>query len=122
MREDLVMQAISYYRAIQTQCWTSLGTISQPRCEFDEDGILNCLERLAHFMRQWEIVFSLLDIRPIRLSYEELESDARSVVSCVMRLLDIEKQPEPIPLISCCDKQRNDESAGWAARIRAAVR
>jgi trehalose 2-sulfotransferase len=123
-REDLLMQAISYYRADRTGSWTSIGAAGRPKCEFDETRILASLECLADFMRKWEILFARLGIQPLRLSYEELESDPRSVVQRVMRFVGVKayESPDALPIVSRFEKQRDAESVDWAAKIVAAVR
>lgn len=117
-RENLLMQAISYFRAIHSGSWTSVGTVGKPHCEYDEEGILQCLENLAEFMRKWELVFSLLGIQPLRVTYEHLESDAGSVVRRVMGLVDLVPESEAIPLRSQFERQRSEESFEWAERVR----
>lgn len=79
-REDVLMQGISYYRAIETGKWSSLSESVPDNCPFDEDKIFRCMRTIVEISSKWEYAFGLFGIRPLRLTYEELEADPRGTV------------------------------------------
>jgi trehalose 2-sulfotransferase len=121
-REDVLMQAISYYTAIETACWSSLSPAVRTRCEFSEDRILSALNVLCGIMRRWEYVFAVLGIAPLRLTYEQLESDPGGVVSSIASHLGWPRNFTSDDLRSNYRKQRDQRAAEWADRIRAKAR
>jgi trehalose 2-sulfotransferase len=116
-REDVLAQAISAFRAIRSGAWSSLHT---PRgvAEFDAEGILEQLGSILEMMRHWELLFSLLAIQPIRLTYEQITTQPAASVRALASALGVTvgKSPES-PLL----RQGDELSAEWADRIRTAA-
>ncbi len=118
-REDILMQAISYYTAIQTGRWSSLSPAEPRRCDFDERRILGCMRTIIEIHAGWEYAFGLFGIRPLRLSYEELEADPRDALERVIVFAGVPFDSGALPMRSAYRKQRTHLHGQWAATIRA---
>lgn len=118
-REDVLMQAISYYRAIQTGKWSSISSAEPRDCEFDEDGILRCVRTITEIMCGWEYAFALFGIRPLRFTYESLEADPRGALERLVAFTGVPYNRSALPLLSAYSRQRSPKHDEWAARIRA---
>lgn len=79
-RDDKIMQAISWARALQTQVWSSddLGRRS-PQPIYDKAQIEKCLEYIEQQENRFENFLS--DKNPLRIAYEELSDDTIREVS-----------------------------------------
>lgn len=91
-RDDKVRQAVSLWKAVQTQAWSSEP--GQPEAAASEPVFsfraINYLVRLltAHDA-SWDAYFLGLGIEPLRLSYEELAGSTALVVGRVLDHLEI---------------------------------
>jgi LPS sulfotransferase NodH len=115
-REDLLAQAISYSRALQSGDWTSAGDSSRA-ARFDKQHILACLDYINSRIRMWETYFSINGIRPLRLSYEQLCADPAGTVEAVCRYVGVEAGKPVDPGATGLGVQRDEVSAAWARRI-----
>ncbi len=120
-RRDLLMQAISFYTAQSTGQWSSLSA-GKSAVAFDADAILQCLRYLTELMGVWECMFAALGIEPLRIAYEDIESDPDQVVTRCLRYIGIESAAPPIPQKSLYQKQRTPRAEEWAEEIRAGSR
>jgi trehalose 2-sulfotransferase len=120
-RQNLLMQAISFYRAIKTDAWSSMSASPKSDCEYDAGAILFQMRRLANMMAQWEFVFASLGIAPMRLTYEEIEADPRSVLARLASYVGVDCPVETVPLRSSYRKQRTAEAQQWAVDTRRAA-
>jgi LPS sulfotransferase NodH len=115
-RRDLLKQAISYYRAIETGLWSSLSGSDRPLI-FDQQAITKYILILSDFMHRWECIFHLFNIEPLRIHYEDIEADPRSTVQRCLQALGISSDSTPTPIISAYSKQRSAEADEWSAAI-----
>ena len=113
-RENVLEQAVSFYKASQSGQWSTLkseGTSALPG--YNAEGILNCLNELLDMQKSWEIFFHTRGILPLRMSYEQLESDLDGQIRRLSALMNI---PPPAPLDQNAlkiQKQRDDITAQW---------
>jgi trehalose 2-sulfotransferase len=114
-REDLLAQAISLFRAVQTGQWSSAHSPVAP-ARFDARGILQQLEYLATMMARWELVFSLFNIQPVRMTYEQLIADPASTVQRLASLVGVRVTAGVLQ--SELRQQRDALSAEWQRRLR----
>jgi LPS sulfotransferase NodH len=118
-REDILMQGISYYRAIETGKWSSLSGSASGDCPFDEDNILRSMRTIVEIACGWEYAFGLFGIRPLRLTYEELEANPRATVARLADFVGVPHTAADLRIISDYGKQRAPEHERWADIIRA---
>jgi LPS sulfotransferase NodH len=115
-REDVLMQAISLFRAIRGGAWSSEQR-GEREVVFDRDGILDQFEYLLRMMNRWEMLFSLLGIHPLRMTYEQISRDPAGVVRKIASFLGMKGLVEVGE--SALRRQRDAQSELWAAMIRA---
>ena len=116
-REDLLAQAVSAFRAIQTGQWSSQQA-SRGEPQFEAEGILEQLDALLRMMTRWELLFGLLEIKPIRLTYETLVAQPTTSVQRLASALGVNVD---CTLSSPLKIQRDELSAEWTDRIREAA-
>ena len=116
-REDVVAQAVSWAKAVQTGQWASFQTV-QAEPAFDSDQI----DGLYHLARvhdaAWARWFAAHDVDPLRVVYEELASDPEGVVEDVIERLGLE--PSPVEGRAPMEPARQADAVNldWAARYR----
>ena len=116
-REDVLAQAISLFRAIRTGQWSSVHP-ARGTAEFNLEGILEQLGCIVQMLARWESLFAMLDLRPLRLTYEQLVAQPEAAVRRVAAPFGVTIGPR---LESPLRQQRDQMSAQWAQRIRAAA-
>ena len=117
-REDLVMQAISLYRAAATGAWSSGDDQGAP--PFDEPAISEWMRWLQAMMEEWEQAFQIYGIEPLRLTYEQLEADPVSAVRTIAGALGVDL-PAKLDLLFWVERQRSSQTQEWADRVRRKV-
>ena len=119
-REDKVRQAVSLWKAVQTQAWRqengdSARPVAKPVFSF---RAINYLVRLltAHDA-SWDAYFLGLGQPPLKLTYEELAADQGPVVRRVLEHLGI-TVPDPLSLPAPrLSVQADDLSEDWIRRV-----
>lgn len=126
-RRDKVPQAVSLWKAIQTQQWrTDPESAANPRpdhaaqsgrpVEYDYRAIKHLLDELHRWDARWEDWFHATGREPIRVIYEEFTSSRAATIGRVLDDLGIDP-PEPEgqgPM----RRQADDLSRDWVARFR----
>lgn len=114
-RTDVVAQAVSYARAIETQHW--FNGAQHTDLEYDKKLIDDALAKIVEQKSQWEKLFERTGATDIlRLSYEDYLRDSQGVIRDVIRFTlgsDEGRQDLGIPPI---DIQRDISSFQWAER------
>jgi LPS sulfotransferase NodH len=116
-RDDLLGQAISWARALQTEQYRS----TQPAKRFaayDAELIRSRLMAIARERAQWEAFFARTGIEPLRIVYERFLEDQPSYVDRVASLVDIENpviDQRRVDLVI----QRDAVTEEWKQRFRA---
>ena len=117
-RRDLLGQAISHVRAMQTQQWTS--RIEARREPVYNAGLINNeLVRLARCETRWRYYFARNGVQPLHLVYEDLEADPMAAVEAVCRLMGLEETPGIDPSEVGITVQRDSLNEDWRARYLA---
>ena len=123
-RKDLVLQAISLYRAISSNQWHRFRNnvqkkLVEPRkVVFDEKKILCQLDILQKDQLQWEQFFRENSISALRLTYESLLDDIQDVLARIFNFLDVQADCSVDLGSSSTEKLGDDTSLEWASRIR----
>lgn len=127
-RRDKVSQAVSLWKAIQTQQWrtgpesqqdpSGTGQPGQPGrpAEYDYRAIKHLLDELHRWDARWEDWFHATGRAPIRVIYEEFTSSRAATIGRVLDELGIDP-PEPEgrgPM----RPQADDLSRDWVTRFR----
>ncbi len=114
-RSDKVAQAVSLWRAIQTQSWRAGDLHSSPPLVYHFHAIDHLVSQLASDEQAWREWFARTDRSPIEVTYDELDSAPEATATAVLRSLGLPDSGVAVPRLS---RQRDDLSAAWAERYR----
>lgn len=125
-RADLVGQALSLVRAVQTRAWIA-GQAERGEPRFDPELVHAAVRKLAREQAAWESLWREGDVEPYRLSYEALCADFEGELRGVVRFLD--HDPDALDLRAAVQHvlahyapQRDALSESWRARYAEWVR
>jgi LPS sulfotransferase NodH len=116
-RRDKVAQAVSLWKAIQTQQWRDDGAHAESLTEaaYDFRAIDHLLKQLHREDANWEDWFHATGREPIRVIYEEFADSRAATVGRVLDELGVDPpEPDGAPM----KRQANSVSKGWVARFR----
>jgi LPS sulfotransferase NodH len=90
-RNDILEQAVSWYRAEKAGQWTRQdGQKATRRAYFDRDAILSYVHRIMTRRLAWESWFAEHQIAPLKITYEEICFDPLAAVRAVGRHVGVE--------------------------------
>jgi trehalose 2-sulfotransferase len=124
-RPNKLDQAVSYLKAQQTGLWHRSADGSElertaPHREpvYDRAKIANCVDLMTDYDRSWNDWFTREGIEPVRLSYDDLSDDPRSVLRQVLERLGLDPAAADgvSPKVKKLADQTNDD---WVAQFRA---
>jgi LPS sulfotransferase NodH len=116
-RDDLLGQAISWARALQTEQYRSTQPAKRPAV-YDADLIRSRLIAILRERAQWEAFFARTGIEPLRIVYERFLEDQSSYVDRVANLVDIENPAVDRRMVDVV-MQRDAVTEEWKQRFRA---
>jgi LPS sulfotransferase NodH len=115
-RRDLLGQAISFVRTIQTDRYRSTEPErAQPR--YDAAAIAGHLARLADNEARWRRYFAQNGLQPLWLSYEEVVADPAAAVAAVAGHVGLEEAVRPDMAQVAVGVQRDALSEEWRAQF-----
>lgn len=85
VRRDKIAQAISFWKAKQTDRWHVFKKEEEPEVEYDFDGLRAAMAELSVHDRLWRIFYRLAGVTPAEVVYEEFQ---RNVPEHLARLVD----------------------------------
>jgi LPS sulfotransferase NodH len=116
-RDDVVAQAISLWRAVQTSAWRAEDENGhQPRYSFA--GVDHLVRMLRSHDRSWRRWFRTHGVEPLELRYEEIDADPPAAVRRTLEHIGIAgelKGPVPRPSLQ---RQADEVSQAWADAYR----
>ena len=128
-RRDKVSQAVSLWKAIQTQQWRTESDPdtdgdgngagsrgAKPSADYDFAAIKHLLDELHRWDARWEDWFHATGREPIRVIYEEFAPARAATIGRVLDALDIDP-PEPGDK-GPMKRQADDLSRTWVERFR----
>ncbi len=119
-RQDKVRQAVSLWKAVQTQAWRSDGGENQasaPEPVFSFRAINYLVRLLTAHDASWDAYFLGHGARPMKVTYEDLALDTEGVVRGVLDYLGI---PQPADLeirAPGLSVQADEISEEWVRRV-----
>jgi len=116
-RSDILDQAISLARAIQTSRFTSGERETRPAI-YDRAHITTTLKGIARGQARWSMWFATHDIQPLRISYDEIVNAPQSVVTRIADLVGVEDAQIDWSKVSG-RVMRDEISAEWKQRYLA---
>jgi trehalose 2-sulfotransferase len=114
-RQDKVAQAVSLWKALQTQSWRATEDAEEVRPVYDFAGIDYLVEQLRTEERAWIEWFASSGTRPVEVSYEQLDAAPESTVASVLEALGFSDLAVPPPTLF---RQRDELSSEWIERYR----
>jgi LPS sulfotransferase NodH len=118
-RRDKVSQAVSLWKAIQTQQWRGAeeNTLDEPRVEYDYKALSFLVDELHRWDARWEDWFHATGREPIRVIYEEFAQTRAATIGRVLDDLGVDP-PEPEHEKGPMTRQADDLSRDWVERFR----
>ena len=120
-RRDVVAQAVSWAKALQTHYWHP-GEAVQPGGQhphYDEELICRLVSAIEKFEADWTQWLAAHSIVPYQVVYEELAADPLRTAHKVLDYLDLHVPPDR-QLVIGRRRQADQVNDDWAARYRAA--
>ncbi len=115
-RPDVVSQAVSFWRAVQTQVWRGRPTPERDsRAVYHAGAIAHILKNLQDQENSWRAWFAEEAIAPIDISYPVLWRNLTSIVADILTALGQDPKVAPPPMLERQADQRSDE---WVDRYR----
>jgi LPS sulfotransferase NodH len=124
-RRDKIRQAVSFYRAIETNIWWKVRAEAPaswdalpPAPPFNYEQIDHWVTRLADFESSWRRHFELAGVTPFEVAYEDLLGAYESTVLSILRYLELpitNGLPVAPPRL---EKQADEISQEWVDRYR----
>lgn len=114
-RADRVRQAISLWKAMQTQTWRAAPRIPTEELRYDREAIDHLLELLERHDSAWDAYWRRHGIEPLTLVYEDdIAPDPSAAATEVLRFVGVDDVvPEGVvPL----ERQSDDASEWWVAQ------
>ncbi len=116
-RPDVVSQAVSFWRAVQTRVWRGrVDPHRDSRAVYHAGAIAHIVTNLREQERGWRAWFTEEIIAPIDVCYSLLWRNLTEIVGQVLAALGLDPGLAPAPMLERQADQRSDE---WVQRYRA---
>ena len=116
-RPDVVSQAVSFWRAVQTRVWRGRpDPVRDSRAEYHAGAIAHVVAMLRNQEEGWRKWFAAEGIEPIDVSYPVLWRNLTQIVGDVLEAIGEDRRLAPDPVLERQADQRSDE---WVERYRA---
>ena len=116
-RPDVVSQAVSFWRAVQTRVWRGRpDRIRDARAVYHAGAIAHVVTMLRAQEEGWRTWFAEEDIKPMEIPYPVLWRNLTQVVASILEALGLDPQLAPRPVLERQADQRSDE---WVDRYHA---
>jgi LPS sulfotransferase NodH len=117
-RRDKVRQAVSLWKAIQTEAWRGEDAEADHEPIYHEEALEHLVKMLADHDTHWESFFIRTGIEPLVITYEDdLNEGPEQAVRQVLRHLDLSVPPgwhAPAHM----QRQADERSERWVAQYR----
>lgn len=117
-RKDILGQALSRHRALQTRQWRA-EQAAQALPVYDGAKILASLTWVARQNARWDVFFARTAPPSLTLCYEDVVNDPQGVVDTFADLLGLETRPTIDRDAIAIQVQRDDTTAAWRERFQA---
>jgi LPS sulfotransferase NodH len=114
-RRDKVAQAVSLWKALQTQSWRAADAADHSDPRYQYAGIDYLVSQLRSDERAWAEWFASAGLDLLEVSYEEIDAAPQDAVARVLDVLELADVSAPMPTLS---RQRDELSAAWIERYR----
>jgi LPS sulfotransferase NodH len=116
-RPDVVSQAVSFWRAVQTQAWQGRPDPARDsRVVYHAGAIDHIVRMLQEQENSWRNWFAEQHIKPIEVAYPVLWRNLTAIVGTILEELGLDRRRAPDPVLQRQADERSDE---WVDRYRA---
>ena len=116
-RPDVVSQAVSFWRAVQTRVWRGRPDPARDaRATYHSGAIAHIVTMLRAQEQGWRAWFAEEDVKPMEVPYPVLWRNLTQVVGNILESLGLDPQLAPQPVLERQADQRSDD---WVDRYRA---
>ncbi|MGB8387097.1 trehalose 2-sulfotransferase [Mycobacterium sp.] len=115
-RPDVVSQAVSFWRAVQTQAWRGQADPERDsRAAYHAGAIAHMVKNLRCQENSWRAWFAQENITPIEIAYPALWRNLTAVVATILEALGLDPDLAPPPML---ERQADHRSDKWVDRYR----
>lgn len=115
-RPDVVSQAVSFWRAVQTQVWRGRPDPQRDsQAAYHAGAIAHVIRNLQDQEKSWRAWFAEEDIAPLDISYPVLWRNLTSIVGEILTALGQDPGLAPPPILQ---RQADQRSDAWVDRYR----
>ncbi len=115
-RPDVVSQAVSFWRAVQTQVWQGHSDPDRDsQATYHAGAIAHIVKNLRCQEHSWRAWFAEEGIAPIEIAYPVLWRNLTAIVATVLEALGLDPKLAPPPVTERQADHRSDE---WVDRYR----
>jgi LPS sulfotransferase NodH len=115
-RPDVVSQAVSFWRAVQTRVWRGRpDPVRDARAEYHAGAIAHVITLLRDQEKSWRAWFDEENIAPIDIAYPALWRNLTEVVGTILEALGLDPRLAPPPVT---ERQADQRSDAWVDRYR----
>ena len=116
-RPDVVSQAVSFWRAVQTRVWRGRpDPIRDARATYHAGAIAHVITMLRNQEEGWRSWFAEENVKPMEIPYPVLWRNLTQVVGDILESLGLDPRLAPEPVLERQADKRSDE---WVDRYRA---
>jgi LPS sulfotransferase NodH len=116
-RPDVVSQAVSFWRAVQTRVWRGRpDPVRDARAEYHAGAIAHVVTMLRAQEDGWRKWFVEESVEPMEVPYPVLWRNLTQIVGAILEALGQDPRLAPEPVLERQADQRSDE---WVDRYRA---
>lgn len=116
-RPDVVSQAVSFWRAVQTRVWRGRPEPTRDsRAEYHAGAIAHVITMLRAQGEGWRNWFDEENVEPMQISYPVLWRNLTQIVGDVLEAIGQDRRLAPAPVLARQSDQRSDK---WVDRYRA---
>lgn len=115
-RRDVLGQAISWVRSIQSQQFRSTDAV-RGEIAYDGEAIRTYVAQVCQRNARWEMFFARTGIEPIEVLYEDIAAAPQPAVERIARAMGVDPAPVIDPEKIALRVQRDDASRAWRERF-----
>jgi trehalose 2-sulfotransferase len=114
-RDDVVRQAVSLWRAMQTQSWRHGAPEGGVQARYCFPALRHLVARLTDHDARWGGLLATVSAPVLRLSYEELTADLPGALARTARHIGVSVPADRPPAAPAMRRQADELSEAWVA-------
>ena len=115
-REDILLQAISLWKARISNSYHSYVPLEN-KPQYNSDAIERIMFEIMYNSRRWDAYFMRNDIRPLQISYEQLQKSPGDLIEKIADLVQIPIDTKNLLEPRIMTVQRDEETLAWRQKF-----